>query len=40
MPFFGGTFNFFKDVINIKMGSNGTATASEHTYILVTGANR
>ena len=31
---------FSKDVINIKMGSNGAATASEHTYILVTGANR
>jgi hypothetical protein len=30
----------FEDVTNIKMGSNGAATASEHTYVLVTGANR
>jgi hypothetical protein len=34
------TLSFFNDVINIKMGSNGAATASEHTYVLVTGANR
>jgi hypothetical protein len=31
--------NFCK-MKNIKMSSNGAATASEHTYVLVTGANR
>jgi hypothetical protein len=30
----------FEDVNNIKMGSTGAGTASEHTYVLVTGANR
>ena len=34
------SLSFFKNVNNVKMGSNGAATASEHTYVLVTGTNR
>ena len=30
----------FDNANNVKMGSNGARTASEHTYAIVTGANR
>jgi hypothetical protein len=36
----GGCCKVFEDVNNVKMGSTGAGTASKHTYILITGANR